>query len=88
MLKNMTEVLVEQKLDSMLTSGNYHGCTCQQCREDIMAFTLNHLPAHYVSTDVGALYSKANHYATGADFDILKELARAMQVVERSPRHN
>ena len=87
MLTNITQVLAEQKLDSMLSSNSYSGCTCPQCREDILAYALNHLPPHYVSTDKGALFEKANQHANRFDNDMLPVLVRAMQVVEKSPRH-
>ena len=88
MLKNMTEILAEQKLNELMKSPDYEGCTCSQCREDILAYALNRLPAQYVSTDTGALYAKVNQYATNLEFDILRQLALAMRIVGQSPRHN
>lgn len=87
MLTNITQILTEQKLDSMLSSSRYTGCTCTQCREDILAIALNQLPPHYVSTDKGVLFEKANQLANRFDNDILPALVRAIQVVEKAPRH-
>lgn len=87
MLTNITEVLVEQKLDALFQSSNYTGCTCTQCKEDIMAITLNKLPPHYVSTDKGALFERANQHNQRFENEILPLLIRAVQMVENSPRH-
>ena len=87
MLTNITEVLVEQKLDSLFRSSHYTGCTCTQCKEDIMAITLNKLPPHYVSTDRGALFERANQHGLLFENEVLPHLIRAIQLVENSPRH-
>ena len=88
MLTNITQVLVEQKLDALFNSANYTGCTCTQCKEDIMAIVLNKLPPHYVSTDKGALFERANQHNQRFDNELLPHLIRAAQLVEASPRHN
>ncbi|MEA4891688.1 MAG: late competence development ComFB family protein [Peptococcaceae bacterium] len=87
MLKNMTETLLEQKLDSMMDSPKYTGCKCQRCREDILAYALNRLPPQYVSTNTGKLYTKLQNYTDRFEFDILCQLAIAIKVVTAAPRH-
>lgn len=85
MLKNVVEVLVEEKLDSMWKHSDC--CKCDICREDILAITLTKLPPHYISTTVGELYAKAKLMSTAYDFQIMRELAFAMKIVAENPRH-
>lgn len=53
-----------------------------------MAIVLNKLPPHYVSTDKGALFERANQHNQRFDNELLPHLIRAAQLVEASPRHN
>ena len=54
---NMMEAMVEDELDKM---GDSLGCClCDQCRGDIAAYALNHLPPRYVVTKAGGAISKA-----------------------------
>jgi len=55
-LKNFMEDVVNKKIDSLLNIMNI--CTCEKCRLDIMAIALNDLPAKYVVTEAGELYTK------------------------------
>lgn len=85
MLKNITEVLVRQKMEHILESQDC--CKCEQCKEDIMAYTLNHVPAHYVSTDEGSLFAKTRSLSAQFEVKIITELAKAIKVVSENPRH-
>lgn len=85
MLRNVVEILAAQKLEELLKEEDC--CKCAQCKEDMMAYALNRLAPHYVSTDVGQLFAKANELKWGYDFDLMKELSFALNVVRNNPRH-
>lgn len=85
MYKNATEILVEQRLDSLWK--NYNGCKCARCHDDIMCYALNRFPAQYVSTSKGELYNKAASLSIEHDVEITKILTMAMNLVESQPRH-
>lgn len=85
MLKNITEILANQKLEVLLKDNDC--CKCDKCKEDMLAYALNKLPPSYVSTDEGELFSKAKALSVDYDFDILKELVIAMNLVRGNPRH-
>lgn len=85
MYRNATEILVEQKLENMWK--NYDGCKCKRCHDDIMAYALNRLPVHYISTSKGELYNKAASLSLEFDLEVVKVLAQAMQLVASNPRH-
>lgn len=86
MLKNITEMLVEQKMEELLEKEE-HCCKCQQCREDIIAYTLNQLTPHYVSTDHGQLFTKARMLSISYEVEITAALAKAIKLVAENPRH-
>lgn len=86
-LYNVTEALVNEAFASA-----YHGtgrlpCECDKCVEDILAIALNRLPTHYVSTDQGYAYVKAQYFNRQMQSDVLRELAFAAQTVRERPQH-
>lgn len=86
MLKNMTELMVQEKLNELLENGE-SCCNCSQCREDIIAYALNQLSPHYVSTDEGHLYTKAKVLSIQYEVEITTALAKAIKQVSEHPRH-
>lgn len=86
MLKNITELLTEDRLHKMWDTMDC--CKCDKCKEDIMAIALNNLPVHYVSTDIGAVYAKIVTMEAQNELDIIKEIAQAMEIVHSQPRHS
>lgn len=83
--KNIMEDLVKEEYESAAASLNC--CTCEDCRNDIIAYALNQLPPKYVATRTGEVYSKTfilrnQHYA-----DIMAALAKGARVVSEHPRH-
>lgn len=85
MFKNITELLVEAKLDSMLEKSDC--CKCEKCRDDIMAYALNRLPPKYISTEEGELFAKVSTLSEKYNFDVIKAIAMAIEVVSNHPRH-
>lgn len=85
MLKNITEMLVEQKLDALLQKEDC--CKCDKCREDMIAYALNQLNPHYVSTDTGHLITKAKVLSIDYDVEIVTALTKAIGIISQNPRH-
>lgn len=86
MLINMTEYIVREKLDKLLTDFP-EVCQCEKCKDDMLSVILNQLPAQYVSTHKGELFKRiqASGMQNGVDIDIIS--LRAIQLVSVSPRH-
>ena len=49
-------------------------CTCEHCRNDIIAYALNLLPQKYVVSDKGAVYSKITMVGAQHSSDIMAAL--------------
>lgn len=62
-------------------------CDCAQCKEDILALALNHLPSKYVSSHIGEVHIKTMYLDQQLHMDVMRELTQAATIVERNPRH-
>lgn len=85
MYRNVMEILVEEKVEEMWKGKS--GCRCNECREDVIALTLNHMPPQYVVSHEGELYTKMKHVDARSLFEITKQIAVAMNIITSSPRH-
>ncbi|MGN0649379.1 MAG: late competence development ComFB family protein [Oscillospiraceae bacterium] len=85
-LINMMEGFVDETLESMLKSENC--CKCERCKEDMKAIALNALPAKYVSTHNGELFSKLDSTIRQNSVDITIAIANAIACVSSRPTHH
>jgi len=85
-LKNYMENVVIDLLEPVLT--NLNACTCDNCLHDILAIALKSLPAKYVVTRKGEMYTKLNNLQHQFDVDIVSAIAKASVIVSRNPRHD
>ena len=75
--RNLMEDIVLQNLDTVMVAEG--GCTCDACKSDVVAYTLNHLEPHYVATRQGCeLQSRA---------DVVAAISEAAVMVAKNPRH-
>ena len=85
-LVNMMERFVDEKLDAMLANENC--CKCERCLEDMKAIALNKLPAKYVSTHNGELFSKLDSTIRQNSVDLNIAVAAAIEAVSKNPSHS
>ena len=84
-LINVMEQIVDEKLEQMLKDENC--CKCERCLEDMKAMALNKLPAKYVSTHNGELFTKLLFMMRQSSADINVAVSNAIKVVSESPSH-
>ena len=85
-LRNFTEESIRAFIDQELPLHDV--CQCDYCRLDILAIMLNEFKAHYVVTDVGALFAQmAEQFEPQFKIDLLSSLSHAIQIVKDRPRH-
>lgn len=82
---NLMEELVLNQVDRVMTSVG--GCTCPICRSDVIAYALNHLPHHYVSSNRGRLMVQVSNYERQFSADVIAALGEAAELVSQHPRH-
>lgn len=85
-LKNIIEDIVADFLNVVLAL-RYDICTCDMCKNDMLAYVLSRVPARYVTTEQGSLHTiieqtKAEHQA-----QIGREIIKAIEIVSKNPRH-
>lgn len=85
-LKNYMEELIAQRTDELLKIMNI--CKCEKCRLDIMALALNDLPARYVVTEKGELYTKLNELEQQFGVSVDTAIIKAAVSVNKNPKHN
>lgn len=85
-LVNIMESIVDDKLQEMLKGESC--CQCERCIEDMTALALNKLPAKYVSTHNGELFTKLNSLVRQNCVDINIAVAEAIYCVSRRPSHD
>lgn len=84
-LVNMMEKFVEEKMQEMLEKEDC--CKCERCLEDMKAIALNKLPAKYVSTYNGQLFSKLDSTIRQNHADITIAVSAAIACVSQKPSH-
>jgi len=84
-IKNYMEEVVYELFDDILKDLNV--CTCDKCKMDIAAIALNQLPAKYIVTEKGELYSRISTLKQQFEVDVISAITRAAVLVKRSPRH-
>jgi len=87
---NYPEVAVKEQIGEVLN--NYSKkkpgiCKCQRCQDDIMAIALNNLPAKYVVSEEGRIYTKTIYDQIGGKAQVIAAIISAIQVVAAKPRH-
>lgn len=84
-LINVMEKLVDDKIKEMLKGEKC--CKCEQCVEDMKAKALNQLPAKYVSSHNGELFSKLDAANRQNSVNLNIAVANAIQCIASRPSH-
>lgn len=85
-LVNVMEKIVDEKLAEMLK--NEDCCKCEKCLEDMKCFALNKLPAKYVSSHNGELFTKLDATARQLSVDLNIAVSSAIDCVATRPAHD
>lgn len=83
--KNLMEELVDMLIDDYIRDVGM--CTCEQCRADVRAFALNHLPPRYVVSTGGGIFVRVNALTNQSQADIATAIMKGIRVVMQNPRH-
>ena len=85
-LRNHMEEVVFNQMKSVLNGVDV--CKCEKCSMDIAAIVLNELPAKYVVTDKGVLFSKIDALQSQFEIGVTAAIVRAAQIVQKKPMHD
>ena len=84
--RNIMEEIVQKYMNEMLAM-RFDVCTCDVCKQDILAYVLSRVPARYVTTESGAMHTMMEQLRVEQSSQILKELVKAIELVTSKPRH-
>ncbi len=85
-LKNQMEDMVWMFLDEVLQKWP-EACTCDICRHDIAALSLNSLAPRYVVREQGEVLSKTSMLEIQYRADVYAAVTKAILLVKDKPRH-
>lgn len=83
---NMVESEVRKELINQLKKFK-NVCDCDQCKEDMVALTLNNLKPNYVVSYKGETYTRLKELEVQFMADVTKEVAKAIAIVSKEPHH-
>lgn len=84
---NAMEPIVSHIFEDHFAKPGILSCACDKCQTDIVLLALNQLPPRYTSSHQGEAYVKALFQEAQMQSDVLRELAKAVQIVEARPNH-
>lgn len=88
-LNNLTEEIVLDKLENILQREEFEDiCKDEDCLLDMATYALNRLPAKYVATSKGEVFSKTEELEQQHSVDVLSIVTRAIKVVSENDHHN
>jgi competence protein ComFB len=84
-LVNLSEILTKELMPSVMEKMDV--CDCPLCTANVLALTLNALPARYVTSDTGKQYTQLEVYKKQYELDVMSALAKACMRVRSAPMH-
>lgn len=85
---NYMDILVEEKLNTVLNTSIEHFCKCYQCKKNIYALALNNLKPFYVVSSKGKIMARYEENLSHLDTDVLVAITNAMEKVKANPYHD
>ncbi len=85
-LKNIVEDIVSDFLDRTIAQ-RFDICRCPMCRNDMLAYILSRVPAKYVTTEIGTIYTLIEQTRIEHQAEIGRAVINAIEIIRKSPRH-
>lgn len=83
---NVMQLLVDEKADEYMKM--FGICCCEQCRVDVRAYALNHLPPKYVVLSENERIPRLTVYENRFSSDVTAQLIQACKKVMLTPHHS
>lgn len=85
-IKNYLEELVKRIADKLI-SKDKDFCGCEQCRADVISYSLNHLKPKYASNIKGHALTAVDIESEQVQAEVTVQVLKAMEQVKKSPNH-
>lgn len=86
-LVNKMEHAVRTAVDRLFAQGKNPGCSCERCKLDVIALTLNMLPSKYVVTTIGNAVTNVALDSSQWQANLTMAVCKAIDIVRGKPRH-
>ena len=88
-LNNITEKIVLETLEKMLKRDEFSDvCKDEECLIDMATYALNRLPAKYVASSKGEVFSKTEELEQQHSVDVLSVVTQSIKVVSENQNYN
>ncbi|HSV32203.1 MAG TPA: late competence development ComFB family protein [Atribacteraceae bacterium] len=87
MIKNIIEDEIVRRLPDLYQI-KPDLCRCRECRDDLLALTLQRLPPKYTSRRIGEVFSRLEIENQQWQVDILETMLYAAGIVAEKPHHS
>lgn len=89
MVKNYTEVIVDEVMADLIRSekDGFFSCQCEDCLDCVRAIALNKLKPFYITCKVGEVFGKYKNMDYQQKSDVVVEVVRAKEIVALKPSH-
>jgi competence protein ComFB len=88
-LNNLTEEIVLKMLEDMLKREEFKNvCKDEDCLLDMATYALNRLPAKYVATSKGKVFSKIEELEQQHLVDVLSVVTKSIKIVSENAHPN
>ena len=85
-IHNYMEDVVKDTLEELILKRE-NICKCEKCKFDMIAWVLNRLPAKYVVSDKGRIFTKLQEVEIQFRADVVRELTKAISHISKNPQH-
>ena len=85
-IHNYMEDVVKDTLEELILKRE-NICKCEKCKFDMIAWVLNRLPAKYVVSDKGRIFTKLQEVEIQFRADVVRELTEAISRIRKNPQH-
>jgi competence protein ComFB len=85
---NIIEMLVIEIMEDIIKMPGIEICKCQKCLSDVVAMSLNKLPAKYVTTHEGIRLTKDMLRNSQYKVDVFKVVLDSIKKVSENPKHS
>ncbi|PRX19646.1 competence protein ComFB [Orenia metallireducens] len=88
-LNNCLEDIILEKIADLLESDEFSNiCICEHCLLDIASYTLNQIPAKYVTSDRGNVLARLADFEEQAQIDLDLVVIKSIKKVAKNPYHS
>jgi len=84
---NMMEFIVAEITEDLFLMNSFQICQCDKCKTDVIIMALNKLPARYVITEKGRIFTEIETCKSQYKVDVLKAVIESIETVRARPSH-